>query len=138
MNIIDHGKWYIYIPDTLPEHAPSGALYLKRESDGRDWYQLLNSGQALAPGSVKFTAVWQDRYDSYVVSVATYDGTRLFPVNQIAQEITDYTGSDPQADFGGKLYDPVTHEFSDPPPPVDPGQSLLDRIEALEAKLGDK
>jgi hypothetical protein len=53
------------------------------------------------------------------------------------REITDYTGSDPQADFGQKLYDPATDAFSDLPPLEPPAgiASLLDRVAAIEARL---
>jgi hypothetical protein len=137
MNIVDHGKWLAYQPNPIPDNAPANAIFARRESDGVDWYSIVHGSTPVLPASsVKFTGLWNDTYSSYVVSVATYDGTLLFPAGQILQEITDYTGSDPQADFGGKLYDPATGAFTDPPPPPPAldAQSVLDRIAALEAK----
>lgn len=137
MNIVDHGKWLAYTPDPIPSDAPANALFCKRESDGQDWYEIVHGDTAPLPASsVKFTALWNPGYSSYVVAAAVYDGTKLFPAGQIVQEITDYAGTDPQKDFGGKLYDPATGAFTDPPPLTDPAQSLLDRIAALEAKVG--
>ena len=139
MAFVDHGKWLIYTPATLPEGAPGGALFLRRESDGVDWYDYVKNGGNFTPGSVKFTALWQDTYSSYVSKVATFDETMLFPTGQIVREILDYTGSDPQTDVGQKLYDPATDNFSDIPYPVWPvGTDHEARIAALEAKLGDR
>jgi hypothetical protein len=38
----------------------------------------------------------------------------------MVREILNYVGSDPQTDFGQKLYDPATDTFSDIPYPVWP------------------
>jgi hypothetical protein len=118
MASIDHGIWQTYTPNT-PD-LPSGALFLQRQSDGADWYDYVKAGTNFTPGSVKFSALWQDLYSSYVCKVATFDETLLFPTGQMVREITDYTGSDPQGDFGQKLYDPATDSFSDPTYPVWP------------------
>jgi hypothetical protein len=120
MTFIDHGTWQTYTPTTRAADLPSGALSLQRQSDGADWYDYLNAGTNFTPGSVKFTALWQDLYSSYVSKIATFDENLLFPVGQMLREITGYSGSDPQADFGQKLYDPATDTFSDIPYPVWP------------------
>jgi len=138
MNIVDHGQWEAYIPATFPPSAPVGTLFSRRQSDGVDWYDYVKT---LSPNTVQFLALWVDAYNGYVVSVATYDQTMLFPGNQILREITDYAGTDPQADFGNKLYDPAAGTFS-PLPPLPPPlpavdlNALQDRIAALEAKQG--
>lgn len=139
MNIIDHGTWVGYRPastDGLPTWVPLTALFAKRESDGRDWYTYLDSTTRPPADHVVFTAIWNAGLNSYVVGAATYDSTLIFPAGQLLQEITDYAGTDPQADLGGKLYDPATGTFTDPPLPSNPLQSLLDRVAALEAKQG--
>ena len=138
MNILDHGQWVDYTPDPIPADAPSGAIFAQRVSDGMDWYDFVTANAGTSPGTVKFTAHWSALQNHWIVSVATYDGTLLFPAGQLVQEITDYAGSDPQADFGGKMYDPNTFTFTDPPQPPwpAPAKSLEDRIAALEAKLG--
>lgn len=128
MNIIDHGKWISYKPaslDGLPSWVPLTAIFAKRESDGIDWYNYLDSTTRPPASSVIFTATWSEGLNSYVVGAATYDSTMIFPAGQILQEITDYTGSDPQGDLGGKLYDPATGEFTDP--------LIAERFAALEA-----
>jgi len=138
MASIDHGTWSSYTPDTLPSGAPPGALYVQRDSDSVDWYQYLKDGTHFGAGTVKFSALWQAVYNGYVVSVAVYDADRLFPANQIVREIPDYSGSDPQGDYGQKLYDPATDTFSDLPPLPPPAEirDLRARIAALEAKAG--
>ena len=120
MTSIDHGMWQIYTPTTRSADIPSGALFAQRTSDGVDWYDYLKAGNNFTAGTVKFTALWQDLYSGYVSKVATYDETLLFPAGQMLREITDYAGSDPQTDFGQKLYDPATDTFSDITYPVWP------------------
>jgi hypothetical protein len=140
MNIIDHGRWIRYEPHAIPIDAPSGAMFAKRESDGVDWYDYVNSGENFAAQNVKFMAIWQDVYQSHVVGPAVYDATLLFPASQVVGEITDYTGNNPQADFGGKLYDPATGAITDPPPPepVEDLEAMITRIvrEELKRKRG--
>jgi hypothetical protein len=142
MAVIDHGKWQSYQPATLPPGVPAGAIFVRRESDGVDWYDYVNNGANFGAGTVKFTALWSEGYASYMVKVAVYDETMLFPPNQLVREITDYAGSDPHADLANKLYDPATDAFSDRPvfemPPALDVKALLDRIATLEAKLGDR
>jgi len=129
---IDHGSWVAYKPTQIPEHAPAGALFARRESDGVDWYDYVNSGENFDERNVKFMALWQDSFGSYVVGPAVYDPTMLFPAGQIVVEVDGYTGIDPQKDFGGKLYDPETHTLTDPPPPPEV-ESIEDRVARLVA-----
>jgi hypothetical protein len=103
--IIDHGKWLPYTPDPYPQGAPPNALFARRESDSLDWYEHVKTG--FQDDSVKFMATWRSEVRGYVIGPATYDASAIWPPNQVVGEITDYTGSDPQADFGGKVYDPV-------------------------------
>jgi hypothetical protein len=140
MTSIDHGQWHGYVPQTFPDGAPAGTLFTRRDSDGIDWYQYIKDGTAFQSGTVKFAARFNEQYQAFLVSVALYDPTMMFPGNQIIREITDYTGSDPQADFGSKIYDPNTDTFSDPPPftgwPTPASRSVEERLAALEAKVG--
>lgn len=134
--IIDHGKWQLYQPDTLPEHAPPTALFARRESDGVDWYVYSRDSKNFGPDTVKFTVMWQDIHNGFVVGAATRDTTRLFPAGGLLREIIDYHGGDPQAELGQKLFDPDTctlHDLPVPLPAVDP---LEARVAALEALLG--
>jgi len=89
---------------------------------------------AFPPDTVKGAAIFQKAYNAYIVGPATRDASAIFPVNQYVFEVTGYTGSDPQKDFGGKVYDPKTGAFSERPElkPSGPLSELLARIEALE------
>jgi hypothetical protein len=54
----------------------------------------------------------------------------------LVREIIDYHGGDPQAELGSKLYDPDVHRLHALPALLNPMQDLLDRVAAIEAKLG--
>ena len=141
MNTIDHGMWNAYTPASLPEGAPANAMFARRESDGMDWYTYVNAGTNFGSGHVIIAAMFRPPSGQYIVGPATFEPTAMFPQGCIVHEVTDYTGSDPQADLGTKAFDPATGQFSDPiiPPPdarTDPLQALRDRIAALEAKQG--
>ena len=90
--IVDHGKWVLYQPDTLPEHAPLSALFARRESDGVDWYVYSRDSKNFSPDTVKFTVMWQDTHNGFIIGAATRDPTRLFPAGQLLREIIDYHG----------------------------------------------
>lgn len=111
---IDHGSWIEYTPVQRQANAPSNAVYAKRESDGQDWYLYVHPGTNFEVSTVKFTAVLEQA--GYVVAAAVYEADRLFPANQSVFEIDGYSGTDPQADFGGKLYIPDADAFMDVPP----------------------
>lgn len=137
--IVDHGKWVLYQPDTLPEYAPLGTLFARRESDGVDWYDYVRDENSFAADTVKFTVLWQDVHKGYTIAAATRDPHRLFPAGQLLREIIDYHGgSDLQAELGARLYDPDTNKLRGrpPPEPTFDFQGLLDRVAALEARLG--
>jgi len=143
MNVIEHGKWEIYVPSVLPENAPSSALFARRESDGQDWYDYVNPPATnFATDTVKFMAIWRDYAYGYVVGPAVYDATLLWPPGHLVWEITDYVGNDPQADFGNKLYNPDTGEFTDQgphPAPVSPSREmLLKQLQSIATVLGVK
>lgn len=134
--ILDHGKWQLYRPDTLPKDAPPHAMFAKREDDGVDWYVYSRDPKNFTDGTVKFTAMWQGNYDGFVIGAATFDVTTLFPAGQLVLEIIDYHGGDPQAELGERLYDPDARLLRERPalkPPVDP---LEARVAAIEARLG--
>jgi hypothetical protein len=136
--IINHGKWVPYQPDKLPEYAPPGARFARRESDGVDWYEYLRDEKSFSADTVKFAVMWQDAHNGYVVSAATRDPTRLFPADMLVREIIDYHGGDPQAELGSMLYDPDTHRLRTLPELQlkDPLQPILDRLAVIEARLG--
>jgi hypothetical protein len=137
MSIRDHGKWTPYKPDELPQAAPPGALFCKRESDGQDWYDYVNPGTNFEETSVKFAALWQEALGGYIVGAAVYDATMLFPANQVIGEILDYAGNDPQTEFGNKLYDLSAGTFAVPkePAPV-PSEFETKVLSALDNIVG--
>ena len=136
--IIDHGKWVCYQPDQLPQGMPLNALFARRESDGVDWYDYIRDDKSFGADTVKFTVTWRDIHGGYVVNVATRDPSMLFPAGALLREIIDYHGGEPQAELGGRLFNPDTHTLHDLPPSPPPFdfQALEARIAALEAKLG--
>ena len=167
MNIIDHGEWVTYRPDQIPEAAPNGAMFAKRVSDDQDWYKYVHAKPPDEPTinpinmaslfnvenfqleTVKFTAMFQEAHNAYIVGAAVFDPLMLFPAGGLLGEITDYTGTDPQTDLGGKIYDPVAGTFTAPPPPeqgdfVDMRaisitlKDIIARLERLESKKGRK
>jgi hypothetical protein len=139
MNIINHGKWLPYKPQCMPPSAPPNTLFARREGDQIDWYDYVNSGKNFGVSSIKLMAIWREAAGGFVVGPAVVDATMLFPPNHIVFEITDYTGSDPQAEFGNKIFRPDTGTFIDAPPPAaHPSAKLIEeltaRIAALEAE----
>lgn len=139
MSIIEHGDWTHYTPDPPPENAPVHAMFAQRDGDAQDWYQYVTPTAAnFQPGSVKMT-VYRQGINGPTVGAAVTDATALWPASALVVEDTGYAGSDPQADYGGKIYDPVTQTFSDPPPALDVFaelKALSGRIAALEARGG--
>jgi hypothetical protein len=138
MSIIEHGDWTRYYPDPRPSNAPLNAGFAQRNSDAQDWYLYVNPpATSFQPGSVKMT-IYRQGKDGPTVAAAVLDATMLWPDQALVVEDTSYSGTTPQADYGGKIYDPATQTFSDPPPLEPPAglQSLLDRVAQLEAKLG--
>jgi hypothetical protein len=136
--IIDHGKWVRYEPDRLPEFAPPGALFARRESDGVDWYDYSRDRNNFGADTVKFTVHLQN---GHAIGAATRDVTRLFPAGMLVRELTEFHGIDPQAELGVKRYDPdanTLHALPLPPPAFDAEAriaTLEARIAVLEAKL---
>lgn len=106
--IVDHGKWTLYRPDRLPEDAPPHAMFARRESDGVDWYVYSRDAANFSPDTVKFTVLWQDIYNGFVIGAATRDVSQLFPAGQRLGEIIDYHGGEPQTELEQRLYDPDT------------------------------
>jgi hypothetical protein len=142
MKMIDHGKWLPYKPAKLPVGAPSHALFCKRESDGMDWYEYVNSGKNFAEHSVKISVLYHDFWKAWVIGPSVIDATMLFPANQIVREITDFGSIDEDvliATFRNKHFDPDTNEIREPPPlPIveDPALvALRERLENLEKRV---
>jgi hypothetical protein len=132
MSTIDHGIWSRYTPRPFPEGYPANALFCHNDA-GLDWYEAVQ-GDAFEKASIKMT-VYND-----VVQAVERDASRMFPPDFRVVEVTDDPVADPFAKYHGKIYDPATKTFSDPPPPPEPVdfpdiiKRLQARIEALETK----
>jgi hypothetical protein len=143
MMIINHGKWMLYKPEKhywrFEEAGAQGMniLYAKRESDGKDWYVYVNDDEPFKDGSVRM--IIHDQGDGWIVGAATYDATALWPAGALVLEITDYRGSDPQTDFGGKMFDLGTRELRERPPLVPTltptEEKILGTLDAVMARL---
>jgi hypothetical protein len=144
MSVIDHGTWVRYKPKELPEGAPPHAMFCKRESDGVDWYEYVNSGKNFKNVSVKLTVMAREVNGPLIISAPTTDPTTLFPaghrVIEIEQDHSSKTVDELITHFANKIIDVKTGEMSDAPPPrfEDPMartiEKLVARIAALEAK----
>ena len=120
MNIINHGTWSSYVRNPIPEGLLPTTLFAKSDTTDRDWYDALYSETPLlAAGSVAITAM-KDDSGLWRIMVATKDATALFPARQMLLEVTDYTGTDPQADFGGMQYVEASNSIIAIPPPAPP------------------
>jgi hypothetical protein len=122
ITIIDHGKWEIYKPDPVPEWAAplqglaTVPVFCRRESDGKDYYELRKAG-LYQPNSVVCT-VLADADGTEVVKAVFRDTSMLFPFNQRIIEIIGFDPDDhkPHNEFAWKVYDPETKTLSDPKP----------------------
>ena len=115
MSIIEHGKWTLYAPDdALLERRKltrqHGVVFSKSETTQQDWYDFRD---AFTSGNVLVTISQQ--MDGMITGAANINPNFVFPDNGWVIEITDYAGSDPQADFGNKIYDPEEQTFTDRP-----------------------
>lgn len=139
MHVITHGTWSRYSPAALPKGAPSNTIFCRSDSDGADWYEYRRTN--FNADSVKLNAYYREEAGGLVVGAAVYEADRLFPDNQTVLEVTGYTGNDPQADFGNKLYNPADATFSDwtperkamPPSPTE--TKILNALDAIVARL---
>jgi hypothetical protein len=132
MNIIDHGHWTRYVPEKHPEGMPGDVMFCRRDRDGKDWYSYIHGEHpGLGGNSIKLTVL------EGIVRAVYRDATMLFPQNCLLIEITDDTAVNPQAKYGGKLYDARTKSFSDPPPeqPVPEIPELLTRLDELRKRI---
>lgn len=141
---INHGTWVKYQPTVAKEGIPLTVMYAHRESDGMDWYDYVNPPapqNGFLPDSVIIAAIWREDIVGYVVGPAVYDPTAMFPAGHIVIEVNDYTGTNPQADLGGKVYDPETGMFSDPPQlvfedtPSATEQKIMSVLDTILARL---
>jgi hypothetical protein len=128
--IIDHGVWHRYEPVPRPEHLPWNIMFCRRDSDGMDWYEYLK-GNELTQTSLKMTVL------DDVVRAVTRDASMLFPQGCRVIEVVGDDHPDPQAKYGGMVYDAKSKALSaakaaERTPTV---AELMARIDALEKRL---
>ena len=130
--IKDHGMWETYTPAERPENHPTGAVYSRSINTKVDWYDFQKEFNR---NTVVITA--QPLPDgSYLTQAASLDASMIFPGDWRLLEETEYSGSDPRADFGQRIYNPDTHTIGEkyvPPagkPP--PSQTELQILETLD------
>jgi hypothetical protein len=164
MSVIEHGKWALYTPREAygKFKGVRGILHAKRESDDKDWYEYIYGPfKEDAPNKLDENGAIKeevpDEFDppfearsakmiahnftgQWIVGGAYIDYTRLWPEQALVIEDTDYKGTDPQADYGGKIYNREDKTFTDPPPPSEPLSllSLEQRVARLEQLLNVK
>lgn len=136
MNIIEHGKWIIYqADDALLERRKltrqHGVVFCKHTDTQQDWYDFRD---AFAAGSGIVLVTMGEQYDGLVTGAASSNPNFIFPHNGWLIEIQGYTGSDPQADFGNKIYDPEEQTFTDRPPMPPPPELVELRAEVAGMK----
>lgn len=125
ISIIEHGDFVPYTREPRTDEngaplEPAGVMYCKRVSDDADWYVLAHGGE-FANVAVLATALTQGD-DTYRLAAVVTEPQRLFPQNHRLLEIVGYTGTDPQADLGGMIYDPKAGTLAAAPPPPAPPQ----------------
>jgi hypothetical protein len=137
MKIIDHGMWVRYVPEPWPKDMLVNVMFCKND-DGKDWYEYIK-GDEFVVDSIKMT-VLED-----IVRAVYRDASMLFPQGCRVLEIVYDPIPDPQAKYGGKLYNAEANSFADPSPPQPLESDLIKellthiselrkRVEELEAR----
>lgn len=134
MAIIDHGQWERYVPTTVKPNLPSNIMYARSVIGNYDWYEYV-AAKRFGQRSVVMTVQHTETGD--LIQVATFDPTAIFPASCGVIEETEYSGSDPQAEFGLCTYNADLRKIGPKyvPPPTETEKliaSLMKRIEALE------
>jgi hypothetical protein len=143
MKIIDHGKWIPYKPEVFPKDAPPTALFAKRESDGKDWYQHVNDPASFQPDTVKIAFSFHEAEKEWIIGPAVIDATMIFPANHYVREIDGFGSTDENeiiAAFRNKVIDIKTNAMKDRPKNNAPSliemlNALTRRIEKLEERM---
>jgi hypothetical protein len=144
--IVDHGNWVMYTPATpKAEHVGHHVMYARRDSpEADDWYEYV-ARRPFGDTSVVMTV--QHTAEGDVVQAATFDPSEIFPAGMGVIEETEYTGNDPQTDFGQHSYSADARRIGGRfvPPERKPDaietrilqalDAIVERIEKLEAKV---
>jgi hypothetical protein len=108
--IVIHGIWNLYVPEKGHPDAPPSTVYVKRDSDGVDWYDYVN-GSNFQKDTVKVACIFQG--DMWTTNPGTRDASAIFPSGMMVLEIDDYTGKDMIKDFTGKSFNLDSRSFQE-------------------------
>jgi hypothetical protein len=162
MAVVDHGFWVRYIPskEEVPFGIPRNAAFIRRESDGQDWYEYVNRGvedthsyykdqtHPFEPGSVKCVVEVKSgrskEAESPILRCAAVDATRLHPQDCQLIELTDIKRpQDEEAlimEFANRVIDLKTGKVGEvwippplPTPPMD--ERVADALEMILQRL---
>lgn len=117
----DHGEWFAFTPDPFPANFPPGVMFTKRASDpsdGSGWYGYKDT--QFQADTLKMTV--EPRGDVWIVQATSRDPSMLFPQGGMkVVEFDDGSSAPVEPDaYTGKVYDPLAHTVSDPPPAPPP------------------
>lgn len=129
MQIKNHGEWTPYKPNPFPKEAPPNALFCSNQS-GVDWYDYSRK-VFTDPNSIKMTIMTDSSGDG-IVMAANKDVSFLFPQHLTVIEVFGLQSTDPQAEFGRKIYHSANGTFSnDPSPPIPLPQNKISAPETI-------
>lgn len=107
MTITEWGTWSLYTPTTPiinSSNLPLGLniIYCKRDQDGMDWYQFLQSN-LLQANTVKMT-VMQNVSNNWIIQSVTREADRLFPAGGLLIEDDSIGDVNPQQHYSQLMY----------------------------------
>lgn len=136
LTVAELGEWAAYVPEPVPAAAPAAALFCRRVADGVDWYDFARAKNPdgtyvnFAAAAVKMT-VMNIPARGWSVQAVTADHERLFPQGCLLLQVTGITDANPQAAYGGMVYDRTAQTFSAAPAPVPRSVSAMQAKVAL-------
>lgn len=127
----DHGQWEKYVPNPLPKWAvglPDGrsVMFMRRVSDGVDWYEYRNAGTNFQAGSVLSCTLLNPSDGIETLKAVVRDVSQLTPAGQRVIEIFGFDPADdkPWNTLAWMTYDPIAKTLG--PPAPDPVLSVKD------------
>lgn len=120
-NIIDLGLWAAYDPEVLPDWVLDAApgqrfLFVKRDSDGIDWYQFRKAADSFTDGYLIATTIKENTSGHEIVQGIHRDRTTIaVPNGMRVIEIEDVSPDDPTPwkTYEGRVFDPAALTIGD-------------------------